>query len=310
MRVSTFRVLLSATTAIMLASTSVVFGGEMKALPEDHFSFKYFGIGGIDLNLDNFNADLARNGVGDFKSYSTTLSLGGQKSFKRLIGEHELSLLMWKREENASTTASLMAGNLLWNAGYNVLPSKWRTDLYPFGGIGVGLTGLNVLADKKSFEDALIQSEPDLFAWQWRFILNAGIGANFAIKNQTDKMGGVVGIRVGYLFDPTSTNRWRSGGTEISGLSALDHSGPYIKVIFGGWGKNHHQKAMECKMSDCTKKDNCPIAKMGCCKGGMNSDMKMKCHSGENRALQGTDANANDKKSEPIPMNETPQSNQ
>lgn len=199
-------------------------------------SFGYISPGFTWVDNDNLNNFLATLGIGSFRENSATLSFGKRKEIRKIIGESALRLRYWDSEVNTGIRSSLFMGDILWNAGFNLMPLNTPAVIFPYAGLGVGLNTLRIRSESKTLSELLESTEPNAFIWQAAFLINVGAGADFKIAKKDARGGIVLGIRSGYLFDPFTKNRdWYSNGSEITDIPVLKQSGPYIQLIVGGW---------------------------------------------------------------------------
>jgi hypothetical protein len=216
-------------------------------------SHHFVGGGAMKIDPDKLNSSLANNGLSAFDNMAGTFTMGKQSSVKRLIWEKELTLSGWKHNLNSNTRSTLSAGSLLWNTGFNVLNPELPFAVFPYAGAGIGFNTIRFRTESKSMTDVLTYSEKEsnVQLWQAALLLNVGLGADFTFAPPDRSKGIVIGVRGGYLFDPITDKIWRDRHTEVNGLSALERSGPYARLVVGMW--KHHEK--RCDRSD----KKCPM---------------------------------------------------
>ena len=195
------------------------------------------GISWVDL--DRFNNFLGSQGISSFNTMAPTLTIGGYKEMNNIIMESNLTLRYWQDNVKSNLRTSLFMGDLDWNAGINLMKSSMPLCLFPYVGAGVGLNSLHMRSNKKSLGALLVSSDPNAMLWQAAFLLNVGVGSNYLFPRKNAAHGLALGLRAGYQFDPISKNRdWHSGGTNIVDLPTLKQSGPYLRLVLGGWGSS------------------------------------------------------------------------
>jgi hypothetical protein len=201
--------------------------------------YGFISPGGAQISTRRLNEYLATQGVSAFRTTEPTLSLGMHKELQRLIMESNFTMRFWRDRKNADMRTSLFMGDIVWNTGYNVLPTEIPVNLFPYLGLGVGLNSIRFRSDTKTLAQLRASSDPNVLVSQAAFLLNAGVGSDFILSNKEKTRGMVIGLRAGYLLDPLSKRRdWYSGRTEIEDMPNLKQSGVYGRIILGGWGSH------------------------------------------------------------------------
>jgi|GEM_PF-3005124 hypothetical protein len=208
--------------------------------------FKYVSPGISWNTAGSVNRFLNESGFTGFPDHVWTLSFGREKEFRRLVFDHSLTIRIYGDNLNAGVRTSLYEGDMMGRAGFNVLSPDLFTSLYPYIGFGAGMNALYFRESSKTLGSALATSEPNVYAWQLTPLFDLGLGSNFQFANKDKTRGLVAGLRVGFLTDLYYTKRWHSSGTVLSDLPAVQQTGPYVKLILGGWGphKGHHHHEM------------------------------------------------------------------
>jgi hypothetical protein len=202
-------------------------------------NFLAYGLVGAGIswvNLTGVNNGLAARGLSTFREFTPTIAIGGHKEFDRMIVESNVTGLFWKDRVNSSVRTSLWIGNIVWNTGFNVLPSSLPIIAFPFAGIGAGLNGIHFRSNEKTLSDILVSKDPNSTLWQTAFLLNVGAGADLRIAVGDRNGGAVIGVRGGYAFDPFLKSKWYSDGIRVTGLSPVVQSGAFMRLVLGRWG--------------------------------------------------------------------------
>ena len=108
---------------------------------------------------------------------------------------------------------------------------------FPYFGIGAGFNILHIRKNKLAISNLLASNESNSFLWQVTGILDLGLGSELKHFSKKDKnSGAAIGLREGYLVDLHKNKKWISDGVNVTGLPSISQSGPYIRLIVGGWG--------------------------------------------------------------------------
>lgn len=221
----------------------------MKAAMKPDRQYGYLSVGTTWFANDDLNAKLKSSAYSSFKSNALTFSISDHKEYKRLIFESPLSLHFWKDNVDSGIRTSLFSSDLLWNTGFNVLPSNLPAILFPELGLGLGFNLMRIRSDSKTLATILTTTEPNSLLWQGSFLFNVGIGSDLIVAAADRNAGLTIGIRAGYTLDIYTAKHWYSDGVTISDVPSLPHNGPYVRVILGGWGE---KKPMKCDMKPST----------------------------------------------------------
>jgi hypothetical protein len=215
----------------------------MKMMKPTH-EFGYISPGFSWINFGDFNNSLISLRLSPFPEQAWTLTLGKYKDWNRFIMESHITIRMWGDNIDSTRRSFLGAGDIIMNAGFNVLPPAMPLDLYPYLGLGAGLNCLTIRSDTKTLSDLLASTEPNSMLWQATPLLDLGIGSNFLLGSKDGSMGFAVGLRIGYLVDLYMNKKWNSDMTTVSGLPSITQNGAYLRLTLGGWGKHHHHHDM------------------------------------------------------------------
>jgi hypothetical protein len=210
----------------------------MKMKPTHEFG--YISTGMSWINSGNLNGYLVSLGYSRFQEQAWTLSLGKYRDWDRFVMEHHILARIVGDNLNGTLRSSIGFGEIVFDAGFNVLPPVMSLDLYPYLGIGAGLAYLNFRSNTKTLPALLNSTEPNSFLMQATPLVDVGIGSNYLLGNSDESMGFTFGIRIGYLADLYANKKWYSDMTAVSGLPSIMQNGPYIRLTLGGWGKHHH----------------------------------------------------------------------
>jgi hypothetical protein len=96
----------------------------------------------------------------------------------------------------------------------------------------------------RSFDELLANPRVDATASTGGFLMQVALGIDnlFVLGSRVEdgrrREGGVVlGVRAGYIFGPGQDN-WKFNGTDLAGGPDLSLTGPYVRVIAGGGGRD------------------------------------------------------------------------
>jgi hypothetical protein len=196
---------------------------------------EYFHIDVHTQQMENFNSDMNEHGLPEFNSVAPAFGFGKTVAIRRFISESSLNLLFWPEEQEGLKKATYKYGYGVMKGGFDVLPLGMPVQVYPYIGIGAGLFLLGVYDAETTF-DGMVISEPDqTFISQATFLFDFGVGFNFIYTTRWKKNRGVLGIRIGYVYDVRSRDDWNSWGTDITGGPRTGGSGFYTRFILGKW---------------------------------------------------------------------------
>lgn len=194
----------------------------------------HFAFGGFGAVVKDFNSVMTPNGYKRLKDYSFQFGFGWYSQYKRLIFNWELMGTHWpegKRETNA--VLSVYGLNCLFDAGFDLVKGEAIT-LYPYLGTGFGQVFMSL--GKKSVElgDVIAGNVIENRVWQRTMVLDAGLGLDFthAMKRGPGRKH-VIGLRVGYWYDPSRSKDWQLDQTKIENGPKLKMSGPYVRLTIG-----------------------------------------------------------------------------
>ncbi len=193
----------------------------------------YLQVGPAFWDLDELNDSLQVRGLDDFSNTVLAIGLGNYTMIQRVLVDFQINSYWWGDEKTNGTEGSLVAGNAFLNLGINILPSYMNLQLYPLVGFGGGVLRLHVHDDEASWTDALnnpngVGTDP---LYQWSMLLNFGGGLDYLISvGPIQRM--VVGLRGGYIYDPTDSD-WNQQGPNLTGAPEQKQSNGYIMVTIG-----------------------------------------------------------------------------
>jgi len=196
--------------------------------------YRFIGIGFYEANLKELNSKLNSSGISGFESAGFSLSFGGHLEVRKLILEGEFSGLIWGENIDNRLRTLLYATNLKGHIGVNLLPEDMMITLSPYAGLGLGMNGLRICNDKKTLNQAIENSDPNVTLWQGSFLTQIGVAVDLVLPSPDKQKGFVVGIRGGYQFAPLLTS-WYSDDTQITDVPDMKQSGVFVKLILGGW---------------------------------------------------------------------------
>lgn len=217
----------------------------------------YISTGGLLSDLDAFNARMDDYGYSGLKDYGYHLGVGTFTVRKRLITGLELKGVAWRPTETATTVTELYGLSGIVNVGFSVLP-EGRFRLYPYVGVGFGRLFLRLRQESATFGEALAEPLSDLVMSQRVGALQAGLGADVTLpRRRHPNRSRVIGLRVGYVFDPTPARDWESVDIAIGGGPSVAANGVYAQLVFGksaeraGWF--HGKRRGACGEGQCAK---------------------------------------------------------
>jgi hypothetical protein len=210
----------------------------MKMKPTHEFG--YISPGMSWINFGNLNGYLESLGYTHFQEQAWTLSLGRYRDWGRFVMESHILVRIMGDNLDSTLRSSLGFGEIVGDAGFNVLPPAMPLDLYPYLGLGVGGAVMNFRSNTKTLPELLVSTEPNSMLWQVTPLFDLGIGSNYMLGSKDGSMGFAFGLRIGYLFDLYVNKKWYSNMITVSGLPSITQNGAYIRLTLGGWGKHHH----------------------------------------------------------------------
>jgi hypothetical protein len=188
------------------------------------------GAGWADLN--DLNSRLNGLGLSEFRTYGLSLGLEHQTAVGRMMMGGQLKGLFFKDRFTGNTKTAFMAGEILLHSGFNVINTE-HVNLYPYLGLGAGLMNL-VIGDKNTaFDTALVRPNTNLNMYQGRFLIDLGVGFDLLGGKNPSRLG-LLGLRAGYTFDPTKSDRWMRDGLFVTNAPKPALSGAYILLTLGG----------------------------------------------------------------------------
>jgi hypothetical protein len=207
------------------------------------------GAGWIDMKP--LNDRLSALGLSEFRTYGLSLDLEHQTAINRMMMGGQLKGLYFKDRLTNNTRTAFMAGEILFSSGFNVVNTE-HVNLYPYLGLGAGLMNL-VIGDKNTpFDTALVRPNTNLNIYQGRFLIDLGLGFDLLGGRNQSRLG-LLGLRAGYTFDPTKSDRWMRDGLFINNAPKPTLNGAYVLLTLGGaerktvnakeW-KHHHGMMM------------------------------------------------------------------
>jgi len=190
------------------------------------------GIGVGWLGMKSLNDRLASLGLSKFQTYGLLVDLEHQMVIDRMMMGGELKGLFFHDKLTGNTNTGFWAGEILLKSGFNVINTE-HVNLYPYLGLGAGLMNL-VIGDKNTiFDTALVRPNTNLNMYQFRFLIDLGVGFDLLGGMNPSRLG-VVGLRAGYTFDPTSGDRWMRDGLFVTSTPKPTMNGAYVMLTLGG----------------------------------------------------------------------------
>jgi hypothetical protein len=202
--------------------------------------YSFIGTGFYEANLKELNSKLDSSGISGFEPAGFSLAFGGHLEIRKLILEGGGSGLIWGENIDNGLRTSLYAANINGHLGVNLLPEDMIITLSPYAGLGLGMNGLRICNDKKTLNQAIENSDPNVTIWQGSFLTQIGVAIDVVVASPDKQKGYVVGIRGGYQFAPLLTS-WYSDDTPITDVPDIKQSGVFVKLILGGWKPHRHK---------------------------------------------------------------------
>jgi hypothetical protein len=210
------------------------------AKPIIHYHF--IGVGAAWFKNSNLNEKLGSIGVSSFNNNAFSLSFGKHEERRKSITESSLSLNFWDDKVDSNVRTSLVSGELMNVGGFNTLPGNLPIKLFPYFGVGLGINALHVRANNKTLSNLVTSIDRNSILWQGSILYDIGIGSDAVVKFKQHSGGLALGVRAGYRGNIYSSKSWWSNGTTITDVPSMQHSGGYIRLVFGGWDNNKHKK--------------------------------------------------------------------
>jgi hypothetical protein len=207
----------------------------------------YFMVGGNILDIDALNSILENEGYSTLSNNFLSIGGGCLHQKNRWIIGCEGHFLFGEENKSDITSGnfetSISAAYGFFDFGY-ILFNKHFFQVYPLIGLGGGVMSLKIkerLTDP-SFAEVLADPKRNSKLESAAFLINMAIGTEYLMKLREDEtgIGGLVlGIRVGYTFAPFRSN-WKLERTDVSNGPDLRMTGPYVRLILGGWGSKNN----------------------------------------------------------------------
>jgi hypothetical protein len=197
-----------------------------------------------DFLTDNGFADISRNAV--------VVGFGSNGFFRRFVSGLQLNGLFWKKDERGNLVTQFSGIYGLLSAGFNILPPENAIKLYPLLDFGPGLMKLTLREDEVSFDDAVDEPSQTRHFWQGGLIIGFGAGFDYVLPLAKKGKNITLGLRAGYMYDPTDRNDWQLEGADVRNGPEAVFSGPYARLTIGksfakphkAWGKHTKKDTM------------------------------------------------------------------
>lgn len=207
------------------------------------------GIGWVDMK--GLNDGLSSLGLSNFRTYGLSLDLEHQTVINRMMMGEELKGLFFSDRLTGDMLTGFSAGQILLKSGFNVIATD-HVNLYPYLGLGAGLMNLTIGTKDTPFDTALARPSTNLNLFQARFLIDLGVGLDL-LGGMYPSRQGVLGLRVGYTFDPTKSDRWMRDGLFVTDVPQPTLNGAYVMLTIGGAGRKtinmkdwkHHHEGMQ-----------------------------------------------------------------
>lgn len=202
------------------------------------------GSGGFHVGYGNFDvSDLQSFLQTDFRRLSDQhLILGGHGHGMRgkfVIGGSG-SGIIGKSITGNSMKVSAGGGYGTFDVGYLIV-NKQSLKIYPVIGFGGGGFSVNISRNEDvSMDDIRDNPAREINISKGGFIFNLSVNLNFIPELKYDaeenSYGGfMTGLRVGYLYQPASSD-WQFAGGDVTNAPDFGLNGPYVTMVIGGFG--------------------------------------------------------------------------
>lgn len=229
-------------TALTGASSVVAQDVQREVIPNTSRGF--FMVGWQQLDLDELNDRMAPNG---FPSLSEDLvSLGGgfwRWKTRFLIGGEGHVLLGPDRTTSDGTFKTRMSGGHgQLDLGYSIYTAD-RLTVTPMVGLGGGSVSVDLIERSSPVFDDVVgdpRRGAHLSASGFRIDLSVAVDVRLTrrVKDDDSEDGFAIGLRTGYAVSPGGWDWKLNDETDVPGGPQIGISGPYVRVMLGGWGRD------------------------------------------------------------------------
>jgi hypothetical protein len=188
------------------------------------------GVGWVDMKP--LNDRLSSLGLSNFRANALSLDLEHQTVFNRMMMGGEIKGLFFNNRLTGNTLTSFTAGEILLKSGFNVVNTE-HINLYPYLGLGAGLMNFVIGNKNTPFDSAIAHPNPNMNLFQGRFLIDLGVGFDL-LGGQNPSRLGLLGLRAGYTFDPTKSDRWMREGLFVNDAPKPSLNGAYVMLTIGG----------------------------------------------------------------------------
>ncbi len=209
---------------------------------EPTFTVGYVSFGAAYYDLEELNRSLQKTGNPLFGNEVFQFTLGEDVHYEQLIGGGSFSANIWEIAENNEKRTFMTSMDMNALVGYDLLFEE-HMSLFPYVGVGVGVSLLHMAHQDASFESmGQGTSLQDELLWQMSLDIKTGFGYDFHLKREGTST--VFGVRAGYRFDVSSGTGWYRELSTVAGGPSLKMSGPYATLLFGikQMGRVDHSK--------------------------------------------------------------------
>lgn len=198
--------------------------------------FGYFSFGAHALDNDNLNSVLRESGIPETGMNNLSFGGGGAFIVNNYIFGGEGHGFFPKHGSNNEYTTLASGGGGSFLVGY-LLVNKPRAFAYPAIGLGACGYQLEITENASSnFEQVMADPKRSSRLTTGAFLLDLSLNGMLF----THEGGGfAIGISAGYTFT-LDNNEWYINRSPNTGFApAMDLSGAYVKLRFGGGGKSN-----------------------------------------------------------------------
>ncbi len=196
----------------------------------------FFAIGVNATDLGPLNARLSDAGYPTFPTDLFAIGGGGQGivAGRLLLGGEGYGLIAPSRGFQGREV-TVGGGYGLFTIGYRFRPAD-QLQVYPQVGVGGGGLSLEIgSTGADQFDDVLDNPNREASLEKGSVLLSLGAGLEYRFAPSDGSGGFQLGLRAGYLLSPYDTD-WTLGEDRLADGPDAAFSGPYVRLLIGGWG--------------------------------------------------------------------------
>jgi hypothetical protein len=191
---------------------------------------------------------MSTTGITTFDPNAPTLnevsfSLGGYTywQFNKLLFGFKGAGVYGNNKEKGNYEYSSSSGYIMADFGYKLI-NKQKLFVYPFVGVGWGGAVYSINANSTINLTNPTTIYPPIYSGDFNssnvvFDVGFRIEQLFGLTTENNETGGgLVGIEIGYMFSPNSTNWRTNNNAEVIGGPEQNLNGIYARILIGGFG--------------------------------------------------------------------------